>query len=475
MAAGDRAGALQFAGVHSTAGPPAPRGRARPRDRDLDRPAPDRRDPGAGRRPRRRRRDPRRVRRRRRPGGRRPRARRDQARVRRALSGGRPHRREHAAADLRRPRPARHPPGRAARAEPAARRPGRWMPGARGARAGCGAARPADRAGARRRRASRDGSTSPRRRSEGTVAARPARARAPASRDEARRIALELLDALVYAHGHDVRHGDLRPKHVLLARNGVTVASFGLVEALDVAAAGSAGSTAVTIGAPAYLSPEQLAGESTADERSDLYSLGCIVFEMLAGEPPFGGSNLSAVLSRKLTQSAPQVSSLRESVPPAARRASWPAAWPGFPPTGSSAPPRRGRRSRRRNDRRAAVRARRRAGRTLPDRAGDRPRRGRDGLPGPGPPARAPGGAQGAQLGAGRRRSASSASSGRSAPRPACSILTSCRCSIPAAPPAGSSAPCPTSRADRFATGSGARVPCRSRPPPSSPPRSPPR
>ena len=134
--------------------------------------------------------------------------------------------------------------------------------------------------------------------------------------EEARRIALELLDALVYAHGHDVRHGDLRPKHVLLARNGVSVASFGLVEALDVAAAGSAGSTAVTIGAPAYLSPEQLAGESTADPRSDLYSVGCIVFEMLAGEPPFSGGNLSAVLSRKLTQSAPLVSSLRQSVPP---------------------------------------------------------------------------------------------------------------------------------------------------------------
>jgi DNA-binding SARP family transcriptional activator len=132
---------------------------------------------------------------------------------------------------------------------------------------------------------------------------------------EARRIALELLEALVYAHGRDVRHGDLRPKHVLLARNGVSVAGFGLVEALDLAESGSAGSTAVTIGAPAYLSPEQLAGESNGDERSDLYSLGCIVFEMLAGEPPFGGSNMATVLSRKLTQAAPALRSLRESVP----------------------------------------------------------------------------------------------------------------------------------------------------------------
>jgi DNA-binding SARP family transcriptional activator len=138
--------------------------------------------------------------------------------------------------------------------------------------------------------------------------------------EEARAIALALLDAMVYAHGHDVRHGDLRPKHVMLTRGGVAVASFGLVEALDLAAAGSAGSTAITIGAPAYLSPEQLAGESTADERSDIYSVGCIVFEMLAGEPPFGGSNLSVVLSRKLTQSAPAVTSIRDSVSPALDR-----------------------------------------------------------------------------------------------------------------------------------------------------------
>jgi serine/threonine-protein kinase len=136
--------------------------------------------------------------------------------------------------------------------------------------------------------------------------------------DESLRLAADLLEALVHAHGRDVRHGDLRPKHVVLGRTGITVTSFGLVEALDAAASrGTAGSTAVTIGAPAYLSPEQLAGEITADERSDLYSFGCVVFEMLAGEPPFGGTSLATVLTRKLTQTAPSVRSLRESVPAA--------------------------------------------------------------------------------------------------------------------------------------------------------------
>jgi DNA-binding SARP family transcriptional activator len=135
--------------------------------------------------------------------------------------------------------------------------------------------------------------------------------------DEARALAGELIEALAYAHGRDVRHGDLRPKHLLLARSGVAITGFGLVEALDLAAGGSAGSTAVTIGAPAYLSPEQLSGETSADERSDLYSVGCILFEMLVGEPPFAGGSLAAVLSRKLTQAAAKVRSVRESVPPA--------------------------------------------------------------------------------------------------------------------------------------------------------------
>jgi len=125
----------------------------------------------------------------------------------------------------------------------------------------------------------------------------------------------DLTAALVHAHARGVRHGDLRPKHIVLTRAGLSVAGFGIVEALDLATAGSgASTTAVTIGAPAYLSPEQLSGEVGADERSDLYSLGTILFEMLAGEPPFGG-NLAAILSRKLSHPAPPVRQLRESVP----------------------------------------------------------------------------------------------------------------------------------------------------------------
>jgi serine/threonine-protein kinase len=129
-------------------------------------------------------------------------------------------------------------------------------------------------------------------------------------------IADDLAAALAHAHRRGVRHGDLRPKHVWLTRAGVTVAGFGLVEALDLATASSgASTTAVTIGAPAYLSPEQLAGEVSADERSDIYSLGTILFEMLAGETPFAGTNLGTMLSRKLSHTAPSVRQFRESVP----------------------------------------------------------------------------------------------------------------------------------------------------------------
>jgi DNA-binding SARP family transcriptional activator len=169
--------------------------------------------------------------------------------------------------------------------------------------------------------------------------------------DEALRLARDLVDVLVHAHGRDVRHGDLRPKHVLFTPSGVAVTSFGLVEALDVAGSGGAGSTAVTIGAPAYLSPEQLAGETSADERSDLYSLGCVVFEMLAGEPPFAGSNLAAILAGNSPKRRPRSDRFGRVCRRSWRR--WcAAAWSASPPTASRALPPRARHSRRPHDRR---------------------------------------------------------------------------------------------------------------------------
>ncbi|HKG95162.1 MAG TPA: protein kinase [Gemmatimonadaceae bacterium] len=129
-------------------------------------------------------------------------------------------------------------------------------------------------------------------------------------------IAADVAGALAYAHERGVRHGDLRPKHLRLTRAGVVVSNFGVLDALDGAITGpEAATTAVTIGAPAYLSPEQLAGEVVADERSDLYSLGCILYEMLAGEPPFGGGSQSLLVSRKLTRPAPSILDARDSVP----------------------------------------------------------------------------------------------------------------------------------------------------------------
>jgi serine/threonine-protein kinase len=142
----------------------------------------------------------------------------------------------------------------------------------------------------------------------------------PLAVGEALRIAGEVACALAHAHARGIRHGDLRPKHVRLVGDAVSLAGLGLVDAL--AAAGGDSSpeeTTVRIGAPAYLSPEQLGGEVRADARSDIYALGCVLYEMLAGEAPFGGSK-AGVIARKLTQTAPSVRALRDAVPEALER-----------------------------------------------------------------------------------------------------------------------------------------------------------
>lgn len=134
---------------------------------------------------------------------------------------------------------------------------------------------------------------------------------------EATRIADDIMTALAHAHSRGVRHGDLRPKHVVLKGSTSVVTSWALTDALRPKPGADAGSTVASFGAPAYLSPEQLSGEAPADERSDLYSFGCIVYEVLTGEPPFRAATAQGVLSRKLSEPPPSLKAVRDEVPEA--------------------------------------------------------------------------------------------------------------------------------------------------------------
>jgi serine/threonine-protein kinase len=123
--------------------------------------------------------------------------------------------------------------------------------------------------------------------------------------------------ALCCAHAADVRHGDLRPKHVVLTAGGAMVHALGVADVLGRITAQSGSTTAVSIGAPEYLSPEQLAGDSTYDGRADIYALGCLLYAMLAGEVPFASANRQTLVSNKLTQPPPSVRAARDTVPAA--------------------------------------------------------------------------------------------------------------------------------------------------------------
>jgi eukaryotic-like serine/threonine-protein kinase len=137
---------------------------------------------------------------------------------------------------------------------------------------------------------------------------------------DAVRIAREAAQALHYAHTHGVIHRDIKPENLLLTTDGSTlVADFGVARALDGGAAGSGTLTAAgtVVGTPAYMSPEQASGEREVDARADVYALGSVLYEMLAGEPPFTGATVQAVISKRFATAAPPVTVLRDGVPPA--------------------------------------------------------------------------------------------------------------------------------------------------------------
>ncbi len=132
---------------------------------------------------------------------------------------------------------------------------------------------------------------------------------------ESLRISREVASALDYAHRHHVVHRDIKPENILLHEGAAMVADFGIGKALSSESA-SLTQTGLSLGTPAYMSPEQAAGDLGTDGRSDLYSLACVLYEMLTGEPPFTGISAQAIIAKRFVAPIPRVQDTRD-VPPA--------------------------------------------------------------------------------------------------------------------------------------------------------------
>jgi len=134
--------------------------------------------------------------------------------------------------------------------------------------------------------------------------------------DEAVRITTEVADALDYAHRHNVIHRDIKPENILLHDGRPMVADFGIALAVSAAAGGRMTETGLSLGTPHYMSPEQATAEKDLSNRSDVYSLGAMLYEMLTGDPPHTGSSAQQIIMKIVTEDAQPVTELRKSVPP---------------------------------------------------------------------------------------------------------------------------------------------------------------
>ena len=135
------------------------------------------------------------------------------------------------------------------------------------------------------------------------------------SLDDALQIAREVADGLSYAHAHGVIHRDVKPENILLESGHAVVADFGIARAIDAAGGERLTETGLAIGTPAYMSPEQASGGKDLDGRSDLYALGCVLYEMLAGQPPFTGPTVESVVHQHMAVEAPSITGIRPAVP----------------------------------------------------------------------------------------------------------------------------------------------------------------
>lgn len=133
--------------------------------------------------------------------------------------------------------------------------------------------------------------------------------------EETLRIAREVADGLQHAHEHGVVHRDIKPANIMLSDGHARIADFGIARAVEGPSGTGLTSDGIAVGSPDYMSPEQAAGEE-ADRRSDIYALGCVTYEMLAGQRPFTGPTAQSILRRKSVESAPSLAAIRHTVPP---------------------------------------------------------------------------------------------------------------------------------------------------------------
>ncbi len=134
----------------------------------------------------------------------------------------------------------------------------------------------------------------------------------PLPLEDAVRIGRSVAEALDFAHSHGVVHRDIKPENILLFGGEPMVADFGIALAVDAADQTRLTQTGLSLGTPAYMSPEQALGDTRLDHRTDIYSLGCVVYEMLAGEPPYTGPTPQAIVAKRLTGPPPPLGAVRD-------------------------------------------------------------------------------------------------------------------------------------------------------------------
>ncbi|MDQ2915193.1 MAG: serine/threonine protein kinase [Chloroflexota bacterium] len=133
--------------------------------------------------------------------------------------------------------------------------------------------------------------------------------------DEALRITCQVASALDHSHRHGVIHRDIKPENILLEDGQALVADFGIARAVSAVGAEKLTSTGISLGTPTYMSPEQGMADPSLDGRTDIYSLGCVLYEMLAGQPPFTGRTTQALIARHSLDQVPSLGVVRQAIP----------------------------------------------------------------------------------------------------------------------------------------------------------------